>query len=164
MSDRVVRAARHHKERSRNIKAEINSDIRHPMESCENHLKEANGDFWHIDILDLGHVHKVRHARGGGVWEGVTVCDRRRVKSMWRHAYNFFIIHAYETWNLKWFLTFSCNRCIPTEGGTDKNHPGQNLQDKRPPDKTPRTKTPANNWERICTRGSGGSRIFCLGG
>jgi len=40
-----------------------------------------------------------------------------------------------------------------TEGGTDKNHPGENLTDKRPPYKTPRTKTPANNWERICTGG-----------
>src|SRR6218665_2091068 len=30
----------------------------------------------------------------------------------------------------------------------DKNHPGQNLPDKKPSDKTP-----ANNWDRICTRG-----------
>jgi len=29
---------------------------------------------------------------------------------------------------------FSCNRCILTEGGMDKNHPEQNLQDKRLPD------------------------------
>src|SRR6218665_2636746 len=28
----------------------------------------------------LGAVHKVRHTRGGGVREGVTVCDRRGVK------------------------------------------------------------------------------------
>jgi len=28
----------------------------------------------------LGAVHKVRHARGGGVREGVTVCDRGRGK------------------------------------------------------------------------------------
>src|SRR6218665_1259431 len=26
----------------------------------------------------MGAVHKVRHARGGGVREGVTVCDRKR--------------------------------------------------------------------------------------
>jgi len=44
-----------------------------------------------------------------------------------------------------------------TEGGTDKNHPGQNLPDKRSPDKSPRTKAPTNNWERICTGG------FCPG-
>jgi len=25
-----------------------------------------------------GAIHKARHARGGGVREGVTVCDRRR--------------------------------------------------------------------------------------
>jgi len=42
----------------------------------------------------LGAVHKVRHAQGGGVQEDVTVCDKGEgVKSMWRHAYNFFIIH-----------------------------------------------------------------------
>ena len=34
-------------------------------------------------------------------------------------------------------LAFCCNRCILTEGGTDKNYPGQNFPDKRPPDKTP---------------------------
>ena len=74
----------------------------------------------------LGAVHKVRHARGGeGFREGVTVCDRGRgVKSMWRHAYTNFY-HTYETWNSKWCLTFCCNRCIVTEGGTDKNQPGQ---------------------------------------
>jgi len=44
-----------------------------------------------------------------------------------------------------------------TEGGTDKNQPGQTLPDKRPPDKAPRTKTSANNWDRICTGG------FCPG-
>jgi len=36
--------------------------------------------------------------------------------------------------------------------GKDKKHPGQNLPDKRRPDKTPRTKTPVNNGDRICTR------------
>ena len=42
----------------------------------------------------FGVVHKVRHARGEGVRESVTVCDRGRgIKSMWRHAYNFFFIH-----------------------------------------------------------------------
>ena len=75
---------------------------------------------------------------------------------MWHHAYKFFYL-TYETWNLKWCLTFWCNRCILTEGGMDKNHPRQNLPDKRPPDKNPRTKTPANNWERIWTMG------FCPG-
>ena len=30
----------------------------------------------------------------------------------------------------KWFSTFCCNKCILKEGGTDKNHPGQNLPDK----------------------------------
>src|SRR6218665_3057984 len=37
----------------------------------------------------------------------------------------------------KVMLTFCCNRCILTEGGMDKNHPGLNLPDKRPSDKTP---------------------------
>ena len=36
--------------------------------------------------------------------------------------------------------------------GTDKNHPGQNLPDKRPPWQNPGSKNPANNWDRICTR------------
>ena len=62
---------------------------------------------------------------GGG---GPRRCDslwQRRVKLMWRHAYTNFY-YTYETWNLKWCLTFCCNRCIVTEGGTDKNQPGQN--------------------------------------
>src|SRR6218665_2595822 len=42
----------------------------------------------------------------------------------------------------KVMFTFCCNRCILTEGGMDKNHPGQNLPDKRPHDKTPWTKPP----------------------
>jgi len=67
-----------------------------------------------------------------GVRECVTVCDRGRgVKSMWRHAYEKFY-RTYETWNLKWCLTFCCNSCILTEGGTDKTHPGQNHPDKKP--------------------------------
>src|SRR6218665_1681239 len=33
-------------------------------------------------ILDFGAVHKVRHARRGGVREGVTICDGERVKSI----------------------------------------------------------------------------------
>jgi len=32
-----------------------------------------------------------------------------------------------------------------TEGGTDKNHSGQNLPDKRPPDKSSWTKSLMNN-------------------
>ena len=60
---------------------------------------------------------------------------------MWCHTYKF-SYDAYETWNLKWFLTFCCNRCILTEGETDKIHPAQNLPDKRPPDKTPGQKYP----------------------
>ena len=43
---------------------------------------------------------------------------------MWRHAYTN-LYHTYETWNFKWCLTFCCNRCIVTEGGMDKNQPGQ---------------------------------------
>ena len=78
----------------------------------------------------LGAVHKVRHARGGG---GPRRCDSlwqgEGVKSMLRHAYTNFY-HTYDTWNLKWSLTFCCNRCIVTEGGTDKNQPGQTLPDK----------------------------------
>ena len=68
--------------------------------------------------------------------------------SMWRHAYKFFY-HTYETWNFKWSLTFCCNTCILTEGWTDKKHPRQKTK--------PWTKTPANNWETICTGG------FCQG-
>jgi len=95
----------------------------------------------------LGAVHKVRHAQGSkGVQECVTVCDGGRLgfKSMWRHAYNFFYL-TYETWNLKWCLTFCCNRSMYS----DRRGNGQKLPDKRPPDKTPRTKTAANNWENL---------------
>ena len=89
-----------------------------------------------------GAVHKVRHAQGG---VGPRRCDSlcqwgEGIKSMWRHAFTNCYL-TYETWNLKWCLTFCCNRCIVTEGGTNKNQPGQN----------PRTKTSANNWDRICT-------------
>ena len=112
---------------------------------------------WLWEFIKIGAVHKVRHARRGRgsekVWQFVT--EGRGFKSMWRYAYNFFYL-TYETWNLKWYLTFCCNRCILTEGGTDKNHPGQSLPDKRPPDK-PLDKTPANNWQIICTEG------FCPG-
>jgi len=102
----------------------------------------------------LGAVHKVCHARGGreGVREGATDCDRGG-KSMWCHTYIFFH-HTFETWNLKWCLTFCCNRCILTEGGTDKNHPGQNLSDKRLPDKFP-----ANNSESFLQGAF--VRVFC---
>jgi len=41
--------------------------------------------------------------------------------------------------------------------GNGQKHPKQNLPDKRPLDKIPRTKTTAKNWERICTGG------FCPG-
>ena len=65
---------------------------------------------WHFKVL--GAVHKVRHARGG--W-GPKMCDSlwqgEGVKGMWRHAYKFFY-HTYDTWNLKWCLTFCCSRCI----------------------------------------------------
>jgi len=34
--------------------------------------------------------------------------------------------------------------------GMDKNHPGQNLLDKKTPDKTPRTETPVNYTKTLC--------------
>ena len=94
---------------------------------------------WKLKYSQKGAAHKVRHARGGprscdSLWQG------EGVTSMWRPAYTNFY-HTYETWNLKWCLTCCCNICIVTEGGTDKNQPGQN----------PRTKSSANNWNRICT-------------
>jgi len=66
---------------------------------------------------------------------------------MWRHAYKF----------IKWCLTFCCNRCILTEGRTNKNHPGKTFQKK-----DTRTKNPAR-WENLyrgfcpvfCTRPTG---------
>jgi len=42
------------------------------------------------------------------------------------------------------FLAFCCNGCILTEGGTNKNHPEQNL-----PDKNPRTKPPVKNLREL---------------
>ena len=77
----------------------------------------------HANMLGstFGAVHKVRHARGGRgseeVWQFVT--GVRGFKSMWRHAYTN-LYRTYETWNFKRCLTFCCNRCILTEGGTDK--------------------------------------------
>jgi len=94
---------------------------------------------WNTEWNVLGAVHKVRHARGG-IREGVTVCDRGEggIRSMWRHA-NTFFYHTYETWNLKWCLPFCCKRCVLREGGMDKNHPEENLSDKTPGQKPPRT-------------------------
>src|SRR6218665_3701138 len=62
---------------------------------------------------------------------------------------------------LKRFLTFCCNRCILTEGGTDKNHPGQTFQTKDPltkaPDKSPREQLRENLYRGLF------SGIFVLG-
>src|SRR6218665_2517832 len=44
-------------------------------------------------ILDFGAVHKVSHARGEGVREGVTVCDRGRVRTCDVTLINSFIIY-----------------------------------------------------------------------
>src|SRR6218665_3620444 len=41
-----------------------------------------------------------------------------------------------------WCLTFCCNRCILTKGVNGQKPPGQNLSDKRHPDKTPGQKLP----------------------
>ena len=51
---------------------------------------------WTKVINLLGAVHRVRHARGGGVREGVTVCDRGRVQG---HVTSHFsdVFHMYET-------------------------------------------------------------------
>src|SRR6218665_2741482 len=53
---------------------------------------------------------------------------------------------------LQVMLTFCCNTCIPTEGGTDKKHPGQNRPDKRqnPPDKNPREQLRENLYRGFC--------------
>ena len=100
-------------------------------------------------------MHKVRHA-GGGPRKCDSLWQRGGgVKIMWRHAYKFF----YQTWNLKWFLIFCCNRCILTEGVGTKKHPGQNLPDKRPSDKTPGQKL----QQTIETEFAQGAlvRVFC---
>src|SRR6218665_1361003 len=80
---------------------------------------------------------------------------------------------------LKRFLTFCCNRCILTEGGTDKNHPGQTFQTKDPltkaPDKSPREQLRQNLYRRLLSgffvlslvkiRGAGqGCVTYFLGG
>jgi len=88
---------------------------------------------------------------GGGPRKCDRLWQREGLKSMWRHAYNFY--HTYETWNLKWFLTFCCNRCILTEEGSDKTTPDKTFQTKDPPTKALGQRPPANNWERICTGG-----------
>jgi len=105
-------------------------------------------------LFTLGAVHKVRYARGGGgprrcdsLWQG-----EKGVKSMWRHTYKKFY-PTYETWNLKWCLTFWCNRCILTERGQTKSTPDKTFQTWKDPLIKPPDKTPANNWDRICARG-----------
>ena len=72
---------------------------------------------------------------------------REGVKSMWRHAYKK-IYHTHETWNLKWFLTFCCNRYILTEGGTGKIH-RRTKPSRQTLGQKPRTKALANNWENL---------------
>ena len=98
--------------------------------------------------------------KSGGPRKCDSLWQREGVKSMWRHAYNI-LYHTYQTWNLKWFLTFCCNRCILTEEGTDKHHPAQNFPDKIPPDKAPRQK-PSQTIEREFVQGAF-VRIFVLG-
>ena len=41
----------------------------------------------------MGRPYSKSSSKGEGVREGVTVCDRGGVKSMWLHTYTFFIIH-----------------------------------------------------------------------
>ena len=62
------------------------------------------------------------------VWQSVT---GEEIKSLWRHTYKFFY-HTYEIWNLKWCLTFCCNRSILTEGEQTKTTPGKTFQTKTP--------------------------------
>src|SRR6218665_3743839 len=56
---------------------------------------------------------------------------------MWRHTYKKIFNHTYGTRDLKRCLAFCCNRCILTEGGTDKSHHRLNRPDKRLLDKPP---------------------------
>ena len=99
------------------------------------------------------------------VWQFVT--GRGVVKSMWHHTYKFFY-HTYETWNLKWCLTFCCNRCVATEEGTDKNtyHLSLIMESSRTkpfrqktPRQTPQTK-PLRAIEREFVQGAF-VQVFC---
>src|SRR6218665_116676 len=54
------------------------------------------------------------------------------------------IYHTHGARNLKRCLAFCCSRCILTEGGKDKSHPGENHPDKRPLTNS-LDKIPANN-------------------
>ena len=93
-------------------------------------------------IYKRGFGPSIKYVTLGGsekVWQFVT--GKGGFKSMWRHAYKKCYL-TYETWNLKWWLTFCCNRFILTEGGTDKTIPDKTFQTKDPLTKIPRTKTP----------------------
>src|SRR6218665_688834 len=69
------------------------------------------------------------------------------------------MFRMYDKKNYKCYVTFCCKRCILTEGGTDKNHPGQNLPDKRqkPQDKNPREQLSENLYSKLL------SGLFVLG-
>ena len=101
----------------------------------------------------LGAVHKVRHARGGqGVREGVTFCDGGRGKEDDVTLINIFY-HTYGTWNLKWCLTFCCNRCILTEGERTQTTADKTFQTKDPLTK-PLGQKPPRTIEREFVQGA----------
>ena len=118
------------------------------------HCQSANSCHGLQDSV-LEAVHKVRHTRRGGgprrsekVWQCVTEGGSK--EHVTSHLPIFY--HTYETWNLKWCLTFWCNRCILTERERTKTTPDKIFQTKDPLTKAPE-KTLANNWNIICTRG-----------
>ena len=80
----------------------------------------------------------------GGIRKGVTVCDRGRGEEHMTTHFKKFHRPTYETWNWKWCLTFCCNGCILTEGGTGKNHPGTKPSRQKYPGQTPR-----GHWRRL---------------
>jgi len=114
---------------------------------------------WETIFYSQGAVHKVRHARGVG--------GPRRCDSLWQGArfkehvtshLNSF--HTYETWNLKWCVTFSRDRCILTERGRTKTTPDKTSQTWKDPLTKPRDKNPREQLRQNLHK-EAFVRIFC---
>jgi len=91
---------------------------------------------------------------GSGVWKGVTVCDRGGDSRACDVTLIKFLSYI---WNMKFQVVFNFLNII-THAFWQKGNRQKAPRTKPSGQKTkPRTKTPTNNWERICTGG------FCQG-
>ena len=100
-------------------------------------------------LLVWGRPKSTSRSRGGGPRRCDSSWQGEGDKSMWRHTYNKFY-HTYETWNLKWCLTFCCKQMY-----SDRRENGQNPPRTRPsrPWQNPLDKNPNEQLRENLYRG-----------